>query len=120
MRCIKPNEEKSPVHIDEERCIHQVMYLGLLENVRVRRAGFAFRMPFTRFVNRSGIFKSPSHHDSHQQFVLSKILSYLCNDTAALKIVLTFKHFGNRDSKSSSSIPASRSGKDNLRTKLDN
>ena len=29
------------------------MYLGLLENVRVRRAGFAFRMPFDRFLQRS-------------------------------------------------------------------
>jgi myosin-1 len=30
----------------------QVQYLGLLENVRVRRAGFAFRAPFDRFLQR--------------------------------------------------------------------
>ncbi|ESN96194.1 hypothetical protein HELRODRAFT_186525 [Helobdella robusta] len=52
VRCIKPNDDKSPVHLDEERVKHQVMYLGLLENVRVRRAGFAFRMPYQRFVGR--------------------------------------------------------------------
>ena len=53
VRCIKPNEEKSPVQFNYERCQHQVMYLGLLENVRVRRAGFAFRMLYTRFISRS-------------------------------------------------------------------
>lgn len=52
VRCIKPNEEKSPVAFNYERCKHQVMYLGLLENVRVRRAGFAFRMHYTRFLLR--------------------------------------------------------------------
>ena len=31
------------------------MYLGLLENVRVRRAGFAFRMDYTRFLLRSAV-----------------------------------------------------------------
>lgn len=52
VRCIKPNETKSPMRFDEERCLHQVNYLGLLENVRVRRAGFANRQPFQRFVQR--------------------------------------------------------------------
>ncbi|GFO41945.1 unconventional myosin-id-like [Plakobranchus ocellatus] len=52
VRCIKPNEMKSPVLFDDTRVKHQVMYLGLLENVRVRRAGFAFRMPYDRFLKR--------------------------------------------------------------------
>ncbi|XP_074139161.1 unconventional myosin-Ig [Sminthopsis crassicaudata] len=52
VRCIKPNEEKCPGRLDEERCRHQVAYLGLLENVRVRRAGFASRQPYPRFLLR--------------------------------------------------------------------
>lgn len=52
VRCIKPNETKSPVAFDDERVKHQVLYLGLLENVRVRRAGFAYRMPYPRFLQR--------------------------------------------------------------------
>ena len=52
VRCIKPNETKSPVAIDKQRVIHQISYLGLLENVRVRRAGFAFRQDYTRFLMR--------------------------------------------------------------------
>lgn len=46
VRCIKPNEIKSSQAFDEQRVIHQIRYLGLLENVRVRRAGFAFRQEY--------------------------------------------------------------------------
>nr|XP_023667742.1 unconventional myosin-Ig-like isoform X1 [Paramormyrops kingsleyae] len=52
VRCIKPNEMKSPMLFDDARCQHQVAYLGLLENVRVRRAGFAYRQPYDRFLQR--------------------------------------------------------------------
>lgn len=52
VRCIKPNDIKSANVFDEVRIYHQVEYLGLLENVRVRRAGFAYRMPYDRFINR--------------------------------------------------------------------
>lgn len=52
VRCIKPNELKSPVLFDDARCRHQVAYLGLLENVMVRRAGFAYRQPYERFLQR--------------------------------------------------------------------
>lgn len=52
VRCIKPNDTKSPVHFDDARVKHQVEYLGLLENVRVRRAGFAYRMLYDRFLKR--------------------------------------------------------------------
>ncbi|XP_070211520.1 unconventional myosin-Id-like [Littorina saxatilis] len=52
VRCVKPNEIKSPVQFNDMRVRHQVMYLGLLENVRVRRAGFAFRMSYDRFLQR--------------------------------------------------------------------
>ena len=88
VRCIKPNETKSPMRFDDERCLHQVSggargvawckrkrvwllslqvnYLGLLENVRVRRAGFANRQPYQRFVQRwvwqhNHVSYGPSH-----------------------------------------------------------
>jgi myosin I len=35
------------------RVIHQVRYLNLKENVRIRRAGFAYRQVFDRFLHRS-------------------------------------------------------------------
>ena len=52
VRCIKPNEVKSPVVFDEERVNHQVRYLGLVENVLVRRAGFAYRQRYVTFLKR--------------------------------------------------------------------
>uniref|UniRef100_A0A146M4P3 Myosin-IA n=1 Tax=Lygus hesperus TaxID=30085 RepID=A0A146M4P3_LYGHE len=52
VRCIKPNEHKTPTGIDDERVEHQVRYLGLLENVRVRRAGFAHRHRYDLFLKR--------------------------------------------------------------------
>nr|CAD7268074.1 unnamed protein product [Timema shepardi] len=52
VRCIKPNEVKSPIVFDAERVEHQVRYLGLVENVRVRRAGFAHRQRYDRFLKR--------------------------------------------------------------------
>eukprot|EP00818_Percolomonas_sp_WS_P000139 CAMPEP_0117447222 /NCGR_PEP_ID=MMETSP0759-20121206/6759_1 /TAXON_ID=63605 /ORGANISM="Percolomonas cosmopolitus, Strain WS" /LENGTH=1076 /DNA_ID=CAMNT_0005239541 /DNA_START=77 /DNA_END=3307 /DNA_ORIENTATION=+ len=50
IRCIKPNETKQPKDFDTDRVLHQVKYLGLLENVRVRRAGFAYRREFHIFL----------------------------------------------------------------------
>jgi len=52
IRCIKPNETKKALDWDEPRVKHQAQYLGLLENVRVRRAGFAYRAEFARFLQR--------------------------------------------------------------------
>jgi len=52
IRCIKPNEIKSSSVFDSTRVKHQVGYLGLLENVRVRRAGFAHRSLYETFLQR--------------------------------------------------------------------
>ena len=42
-------------------CPHQVLYLGLKENVRVRRAGFAFRRPFDKFLRRYNILTKETY-----------------------------------------------------------
>ncbi|XP_011162466.1 unconventional myosin-Ie isoform X1 [Solenopsis invicta] len=55
IRCIKPNETKKPRDWDHLRVKHQVEYLGLKENIRVRRAGFAYRRPFAKFLHRYAI-----------------------------------------------------------------
>lgn len=52
IRCIKPNSTKTPSKFDNELVLHQARYLGLLENVRVRRAGFCFRQRFDKFIER--------------------------------------------------------------------
>lgn len=52
IRTIKPNENKSPTEYNVPNVLHQVKYLGLQENVRIRRAGFAYRQSFDKFVDR--------------------------------------------------------------------
>jgi myosin-1 len=52
VRCIKPNDNKVPNTLDHEKVKNQVFYLGLLENVRVRRAGFAYRLTYESFLRR--------------------------------------------------------------------
>ncbi|XP_039606317.1 myosin IEb [Polypterus senegalus] len=55
IRCIKPNETKKSRDWEESRVKHQVEYLGLRENIRVRRAGYAFRRIFRKFLQRYAI-----------------------------------------------------------------
>ncbi len=55
IRTIKPNETKRPHDWNEKKVSHQVKYLGLMENVRVRRAGFAYRRVFNKFLQRYSI-----------------------------------------------------------------
>ncbi|KAF2750620.1 hypothetical protein M011DRAFT_483560 [Sporormia fimetaria CBS 119925] len=52
IRTIKPNENKSPSEYNVPNVMHQIKYLGLQENVRIRRAGFASRQTFEKFVER--------------------------------------------------------------------
>ena len=52
IRTIKPNENKSWSEYNSPNVLHQIKYLGLQENVRIRRAGFAYRQTFEKFVER--------------------------------------------------------------------
>ncbi|XP_037673259.1 unconventional myosin-Ih [Choloepus didactylus] len=52
IRCIKPNEGKEPCKFDDFLIRHQVKYLGLMEHLRVRRAGFAYRRKYKHFLQR--------------------------------------------------------------------
>lgn len=52
IRTIKPNQNKSPSEYNTKAVLHQVKYLGLQENVRIRRAGFAYRQTFDKFTER--------------------------------------------------------------------
>uniref|UniRef100_A0A4W3JGJ0 Myosin IF n=1 Tax=Callorhinchus milii TaxID=7868 RepID=A0A4W3JGJ0_CALMI len=55
IRCVKPNETKKSKDWEESRVKHQAEYLGLKENIRVRRAGFAYRRAFNKFIQRYAI-----------------------------------------------------------------
>ena len=52
IRTIKPNQNRSPSEYDDKAILHQIKYLGLQENIRVRRAGFAYRNTFEKMIER--------------------------------------------------------------------
>lgn len=52
IRCIKPNDQQQQGRFTSELVMVQARYLGLLENVRVRRAGYAFRQAYRPFLER--------------------------------------------------------------------
>lgn len=52
IRCMRPNALKAPNNFDERLSSNQIRYLGLLENVRVRRAGYAYRQTYEKFMHR--------------------------------------------------------------------
>ncbi|XP_011361777.1 unconventional myosin-Ie [Pteropus vampyrus] len=78
IRCIKPNETKKPKDWEESRVKHQVEYLGLKENIRVRRAGYAYRRIFQKFLQRYAILTKatwPSWRGDEKQGVLHLLQS---------------------------------------------
>lgn len=52
VRCIKPNEYKKPMIFDRELCCRQLRYSGMMETIRIRRAGYPIRHTFAEFVER--------------------------------------------------------------------
>ncbi|XP_072179526.1 unconventional myosin-X-like [Diadema setosum] len=52
VRCVKPNQEKTPTKFVSEVVLNQLRYSGMLETVKIRRAGFPVRRVFVDFVAR--------------------------------------------------------------------
>ncbi|XP_072461565.1 unconventional myosin-X [Notamacropus eugenii] len=52
VRCIKPNMQKMPDQFDQALVLNQLKYSGMLETVRIRKAGFPIRRPFQDFCKR--------------------------------------------------------------------
>ncbi|XP_072903068.1 unconventional myosin-Ib isoform X2 [Hemitrygon akajei] len=52
IRCIKPNDRKAPLIFTDALVCHQIRYLGLMENVYVRRAGYAFKQLYEHCLER--------------------------------------------------------------------
>ena len=78
IRTIKSNDFKQSNRFDVARVEFQVKYLGLLENLRVRRAGFAYRREFHDFVKRFAILSSktwPNEYHGSDKEACKVILS---------------------------------------------
>jgi len=92
VRCIKPNSKKAAMSFDTGLVEHQVKYLGLLENVRVKRAGYAYRHYFHVFMNRfAPLMDQPGSNDGNgcQQFV-----DFVCRKYATGQFPIQREEFG--------------------------
>eukprot|EP00118_Oscarella_pearsei_P012382 m.90917 g.90917 ORF g.90917 m.90917 type:complete len:2332 (+) comp36671_c0_seq1:91-7086(+) len=52
VRCIKPNTSKAPMKFENQLVLDQLRYSGMLETIRIRRAGFPVRLRFEAFAKR--------------------------------------------------------------------
>ena len=50
MRCIKPNAAQAPAVFEETLVVNQLRYLGVMETVRIRRAGYPVKCAFGQIV----------------------------------------------------------------------
>ncbi|CAI2315989.1 unnamed protein product [Caenorhabditis sp. 36 PRJEB53466] len=52
IRCIKSNNDKIANHFDDNIILRQLRYTGMLETVRIRRAGYSVRIEYPSFVQQ--------------------------------------------------------------------
>lgn len=50
VRCIKSNMEQTPFHFDVANVAVQLSYSGMLDTIRIRKSGYAKRVPFKEFI----------------------------------------------------------------------
>lgn len=55
IRCVKPNHQKKPNFFDGQLILRQLRYAGLFEAIRIRKSGFAYRVPHDIFTHQYAI-----------------------------------------------------------------
>ncbi|XP_022095227.1 myosin-VIIa-like isoform X1 [Acanthaster planci] len=66
VRCIKPNEHKRAKEFERDLVVRQLRYSGMMETIRIRRAGYPIRHTFKEFVDRYRMLVmgiQPSHKE---------------------------------------------------------
>ncbi|VDP83149.1 unnamed protein product [Echinostoma caproni] len=79
VRCIKPNELKRPGLFDRALCVLQLRYSGMMETIRIRRAGYPIRHKFNEFVDRYRPLVTP--HAVNTDKDVGRAVEAICSST---------------------------------------
>ncbi|CAN9500286.1 unnamed protein product [Ophioblennius macclurei] len=77
IRCIKPNDFKKPKLFDRKLCLTQLRYSGMMETIRIRKAGYPVRYSFDDFLNRYRVLLK-SHMADPKQGNKEKCCESIC------------------------------------------
>uniref|UniRef100_A0A672H515 Myosin X, like 1 n=1 Tax=Salarias fasciatus TaxID=181472 RepID=A0A672H515_SALFA len=75
VRCIKPNMDKKANQFDPDVVLNQLRYSGMLETVKIRRAGFPVRRTFKDFYSRYKMILKNQTHSGDERQSCSDLLS---------------------------------------------
>ncbi|CAL8309973.1 unnamed protein product [Lota lota] len=67
IRCIKPNDLKQPKFFDRDLCMRQLRYSGMMETIKIRKAGFPIRYTFPEFLERYRVLLNTAACDSRTE-----------------------------------------------------
>uniref|UniRef100_A0A8C5BQ29 Myosin VIIBa n=1 Tax=Gadus morhua TaxID=8049 RepID=A0A8C5BQ29_GADMO len=68
IRCIKPNDLKQPEFFDRDLCMRQLRYSGMMETIKIRKAGFPIRYSFQEFLERFRVLLNTATCDPKTDF----------------------------------------------------
>ena len=86
IRTIKTNDTRTPMKFENDRVLHQVKYLGLLENVRVLRSGYAYHDEYSTFIARYGeLYEGTEPLPADAQAAVEPWIKYVANKYSEIK-----------------------------------
>lgn len=75
IRCIKPNYEKKAFTFDDNLTLSQLRYAGMLETIRIRKAGFPIKFLYEKFNDMFRFIESPGKNPN----LTTVNIMYKCN-----------------------------------------
>ena len=74
IRCLKPNAVKSALDFNGGMILQQLQYSGVLESIKIRRAGYAIRLSCTDFINRFHVLVELEDKQSSAKVQAQKVI----------------------------------------------